>query len=187
MSAAAPRQHRLFFALWPRPPQQQQLSEAAASVLGRIPGARAVPPGNLHLTLAFLGSVSATALAPLRELAAGARLSGLAPAQALELTLDQLQYWPRAKLVCAVPGTAPEALAGCAQRLTVALIEGGFRPDLKPFRAHVTLARQVERAPSSLAMPAVRWAFDDFALIESRTDPGGSLYSVVDSWPLYGA
>ena len=63
----------------------------------------------------------------------------------------------------------------------------GFSPDLKPFRTHVTVARKVAHAPSTLAVQPVLWRFDAFALIESRTDPGGPVYSVIESYLLVKA
>jgi 2'-5' RNA ligase len=74
-------------------------------------------------------------------------------------------------------------------RLKSALSGEGITPDLKPFRAHVTLARKVPAevmvAPSRRrAVPSVLWTFTHFVLVESRTGPSGALYSVLSSWPL---
>jgi len=33
----------------------------------------------------------------------------------------------------------------------------------------------------------VVWRFDAYALIDSRTEPSGPVYSIVDSYPLVGA
>ena len=74
-----------------------------------------------------------------------------------------------------------DSLAGTLKKEAVG---AGFAPDLKPFQAHVTVARKVARSPHSLDMPSVLWRFTDFALVESRTEAAGALYSVVDSWTL---
>ena len=71
-----------------------------------------------------------------------------------------------------------------ARELERGLAESGFAPDLKPFRPHVTVARKVLRSPRSPAIAPVLWRFTDLALIESRTEPSGALYSVVESYPL---
>ena len=74
-----------------------------------------------------------------------------------------------------------------AQVLVAEAAAAGFSPDLKPFRAHVTVARKVARAARSSEMRRVLWSFDAFALIESRTLPGGPVYSVVESFVLGSA
>jgi len=145
-------------------------------------GGRPVPAENLHVTLAFLGSVP-----PRRqpELAAAARDSALEPAAIpLELRFDRLELWRRAQLLCASPAQLPAWTAVIAGRLQARLAAGGFAPDLKPFRPHVTVARKVARADAPGAMPAVLGRFTELVLVESRTLPAGPLYSVVESFPL---
>ena len=176
---------RLFFALWPSSAMQEQLAAAASPVIGALRSGRPVPRENLHLTLAFLGSVSEASLAMLEHLAHAASRSAAAPA--LELTFSALEYWPRAQLVCAAVRSAPDEVAAFAEALKQRLTSDGFAPDLKSFRPHVTLARQVRQRPVERTLPQVRWSFREFALIESRSSPGGSLYSVRASWPLYSA
>lgn len=119
--------------------------------------------------------------------------------------LDRIEYWKKPRLLCATAGDKgestgqrPESVvrqsgAGALARLLKSLLTAaGFSLDAKPFRAHVTLARKVMSGPESLrdagsdalVMRPIRWSFTDFALVDSRTAPGGSLYSVLDSWPL---
>lgn len=145
-------------------------------------GGRPVPAANLHVTLAFLSSV------PLRrqpELAAAARESALEPAAIpLELRFDRLELWRQAQVLCAAPAAPPAWTVAVAGQLQARLVAGGFAPDLKPFRPHVTVARKVARANALGAMPAVLWRFTELALIESRTLPAGPLYSVVESYSL---
>ena len=70
------------------------------------------------------------------------------------------------------------------QGLTTETAAAGFSPDLKPFRAHVTVARKVAQARRGIDMRKVLWSFDAFALVESRTLPEGPVYSVVESFVL---
>ena len=144
-------------------------------------GGRPVPAGNLHVTLAFLGSVPERRLGQLAEIARGA-----ARGARLELAFDHLEHWRGAQLLCALPTEAPVAIAALVSGLQGALAARGFAPDLKPFRPHVTVVRKVSRAGRIEKIHPVVWSFTELALIESRTLPEGALYSVVESYPLCG-
>ena len=178
-------QQRLFFALAPDAPGREALWRAASAGVAAC-GGRRIPPENLHLTLAFLGDVANERLALLQQLAAAAaaRFSG---AVALTLHLAWLEHWPRPQILCARAGEdsadAPRVFA-LAQALRVASSAAGFAPDLKPFHAHVTVARKVARAADDRPLTPVAWQCAQFALLASRTTAEGSVYSVVESYPL---
>ena len=176
---------RLFFALWPTAEQQAAMGEAARElVLGS--GARGVPDSNLHVTLAFLGSVPEPRISDLAAIARRVADSGVA-AQPLRVSFDHVEYWKKAQVFCAVPSDARTAhdAGSLAAALQADLLAAGFAPDLKPFRAHVTLARKVPRRSDwKLYLHPVSWRFTGFGLIESRTTAEGALYSVVESWLL---
>ena len=183
-AAAAGTARRLFFALWPNEDQRERLAEVVHPAV-RASGGRAVPAAQLHLTLAFLGSVPAPRVAPLAGIARAA--AQVIPDGRIELSLDHLAHWARPRVLCALPGRAPAALGALAERLLVALSAAGFTPDLKPFRPHVTVARKVVRPREAATLPAVHWRFEAFALIESRTLESGPVYSLLEAYPLYGA
>ncbi|HEY6516012.1 MAG TPA: RNA 2',3'-cyclic phosphodiesterase, partial [Steroidobacteraceae bacterium] len=142
---------------------------------------RPVPATNLHVTLAFLGSVPERRLGELGEVA---RASAASPASRLELAFDHLEYWQAARLLCALPAERPEAMAALARRLHDELAACGFAPDLKPFRPHVTVARKAHRAPRAMEMQPVTWSFVDLVLVDSRTLPEGAAYTVLEKFPL---
>jgi 2'-5' RNA ligase len=173
---------RLFFALWPDDSQRRALEHAAAKAI-RHSGGRPVPVTNLHVTLAFLGNVAAARLPELQRMAReqAARLAPDAPAI---FEFARLAHWKEAQILCALaaePSPSASALAMALQEAAAAL---GLSPDRKPFQAHVTLARKVVRPAALLKLHPVVWRFDAFALIDSRTEPSGPVYSVVDSYPL---
>ena len=194
---------RLFFALWPDEAMRDAMAQATReAALGS--GGRPVPAANLHVTLAFLGSVAQRRLARLREVARAAALdpavadprgragpreassvSADRPGEALALAFDHLEYWRGAQLLCAAPAESPAWTAALAGRLQARLAESGFAPDLKSFRPHVTVARKIERPGPVGRMPEVTWRFTELVLVESRTLPEGPLYSVAASWPLW--
>jgi 2'-5' RNA ligase len=153
-----------------------------------------VPESNLHLTLAFLGNVSETRL---QELGAIARRTAAAFPRAalpLALSLQGLEHWARPQVLAVIahgdaerPAAPAAGVAELARVLTTETAAAGFAPDLKPFRAHVTVARKVARAPRACEMKKVLWSFGAFALAESRTLAEGPVYSVVESYALGGA
>jgi RNA 2',3'-cyclic 3'-phosphodiesterase len=190
---AAPREptRRLFFALWPDAAMREALVRSTRKG-ARASDGRPVPGANLHLTLAFLGSVPQRRLGALAEIA---RASADLPAARLELAFDHLEYWRAAQLLCALPRATPVRIASLAQRLQDQLAASGFAPDLKsswsvelnisrPFRPHVTLARKVYRPPRVMEIDPVTWSFADFVLVDSKTLPEGSVYTVLERFPL---
>jgi 2'-5' RNA ligase len=171
---------RLFFALWPTQARQQALCAATQAAV-QVSGGRAIGADSLHLTLAFLGPIPECEIASARS--AGQRVAAAWRSRSpLETRLDTLNYWRKAQILCALAHESGASLL--AHELRQALVTGGFSPDPRPFRAHVTLARKVVREPNDCTISPVIWPFTSFALIESRTDPRGAAYSIVDSWTL---
>lgn len=182
------------------------MREAMVQAIGRAAresGGKPVPAANLHVTLAFLGSVAGERLRVLGEVArAAARETASAaarrpagapesesesadsPEAPFELSFDHLEYWRGAQLLCASAADSPPWAAALAGRLKTRLAQSGFAPDLKAFRPHVTVVRKVVRPAPPGKMHAVIWGFTELALVESRTLPEGPLYSVVESYPL---
>lgn len=168
---------RLFFALWPDAATRDALAAIARTALGHGAG-RPVAAENLHLTLAFLGSVDADFRACAER--AAERVSE----QAFTLTLVHAGRWARAGVLWSAPEETPQALAGLAAALNGALRDCGFTPDARAFRAHVTLARKVRGRLGRIAHPPVDWHVDAFHLVASETHPNGARYRRVRSWPL---
>jgi len=176
---------RLFFALQPSPAQSAELVERVAPLVAQLQ-AQPVAATNLHATLCFIGAVPQEKLAALRE--AADRVRG----RSATLCFGALDHWTKPKILCA---TAPEdprstSASELAQRIGEATIAAGFKPDLKQFRPHLTLARKVaaQRAaesewPRDLS-PPVRVHCDQFVLMQSHRGEAGSIYSAVASWPL---
>jgi RNA 2',3'-cyclic 3'-phosphodiesterase len=180
----------VFFALWPDEPQRAALMHATRKAL-RACGGRPVPAANLHLTLCFLGSVPEVRVTELGAIARRIATGWSPPAPPVTLAFEQLGHWVRPQLLCALAVAAAPAATFAAQSLARALGDAaaaaGFAPDLKPFRAHVTLARKVVKAQFDERIRPVHWAFDAFALVESRTLAAGPLYSVIESYALANA
>jgi 2'-5' RNA ligase len=174
---------RLFFALWPDEALQRALIHATGNAVGAC-GGRPVPSESLHVTLVFVGSVLERRIPELMRI--GGQLASAFPRDAvpLQLTFDHIEHWKKAQIICALARNESAGAIALAETLKNELVRQGFSPDLKPFRAHVTLARKVPRGSHDYTMQSVLWSFTGCALVESRTGPSGSLYSILGSWPL---
>jgi 2'-5' RNA ligase len=174
---------RLFFALWPDEGMQAALAEATEAIVQSSDG-RPLPPENYHITLAFLGAVPESRIGALRPIAAQVAEAFPLHGEPIEVTLDRVEHWRKPQLLVATASSTPTLAARLSEQLKRALVGQGFSPDLKPFRAHATLARKVRRVTRELDMPPVHWTFRDFRLIESRTEPSGPIYSTREIWAL---
>lgn len=166
---------RLFFALWPEQDVQARLARLAET-LWRECGGRRVAAGNIHLTLAFLGSVPTARLADLLSLAE----TVVAPA--FELCLDQCGYWRHNRIVWAGASHCPAALRALALKLAEKLRAADFRWDARDYVPHVTLLRDARRAPPAGVAVDIRWPAADFALVRSVQREGKGAYEVVKRW-----
>jgi len=146
----------------------------AAAVLHLDSNARRVPAENFHMTLAFVGEVSDSKFAVVRQIGCDLR------AAACEITLDAIEYWPESQVMVAVARETPAALLELWSRLHREL---ALHP-ADPLRAHVTLARKVSQAPVPQAMSPFAWSARSFSLVRSDTGGAHSVYTVVDTWPL---
>jgi len=177
----------VFFSLWPNEPLRSAFAHATRKAV-RASGGRPVPAHNLHVTLAFIGSVPERRIPELKLIADQVAATFPQQATPLRLTFERIEHWKKAQIICAIAAAQSEGAAAPVDSLAGTLkkeaVGAGFAPDLKPFQAHVTVARKVARPPRSLDMPSVLWSFTDFALVESRTEAAGALYSVVDLWTL---
>lgn len=182
----APGTLRLFFALQPEPKQKTALAERAAPLAAQLE-AQVIPAENIHATLCFIGAVAPADLEKLKSVAAAQHARGLS------LRFDTLEYWQKPRILCATGGESviPAPVLELADGLGRGAQAAGFQPDIKPFRPHLTLARKI--APAHAARcewpqtfdPPLLVRCDRFVLMESRRGESGSIYSVVDSWPLY--
>jgi len=172
-----PRTHRLFFASWPGEKRQLELDRKLRNVAWAS-GGRRVAAANYHLTFAFLGSVRADRLEAIKGAAQTLR------AAAFDLRLDQLEYFPKSRVLCLSESSPSEAAQDLVRALWQKLAALGFKPEVRPFKAHLTLARKVERPPRERAVAAIEWPVDALSLVESVTAPEGSIYTPLDTWPL---
>jgi 2'-5' RNA ligase len=169
---------RLFFALWPDAGVRDSLADFAQAHI-RKP-ARRVPDANLHITLAFPGSVAADMRECLEAAATGIQ------GPAFELAIDRVGYWPRPRILWAGSSHTPDALGSLVKALRTALLSCGLQPETRPWQAHVSLARKATSALAVTEITPIRWSISDFCLVASVTDPSGPVYRIIRRWPLEG-
>jgi len=175
MDTGTPRWQRHFLALLP-----DAAARAALAAIAVPAGARPVHHDDLHLTLAFLGTLAPEGEASAIAAAAAAVRDVPLPA----VRLDRLECWREARVCCATETEPSTALNEFAARFTAALAERGLGAAAgKPFLAHVTLARLGRGAPpptDALLVPAVSWRPEGLALLASGAIPEpGARYRVL--------
>lgn len=153
------------------------LATAATAIRHGVTG-RPVPDDNLHVTLAFLGSVAPDRVAGVS--AAAAQLS----AERFDLHLDRAGCWRRTGILWLGASSTPPALEHLVNRLWSALEPQGFWPDHRDFRPHVTIARRCGKARAGDFDP-VDWPVRHFTLLESLAGQRGASYTVIGRWPLH--
>lgn len=173
--ALRPRPLRLFFALWPDEATRAGLA-AWAQAIHCVSGGRMTPASDLHLTLAFLGSVRPEALATIEGAAAA-----IAP-PAFTLVIDQPGCWRHNRIVWAGARETPLALRELVDALRGSLALARIAFDAKPFVPHVTLVRDARAGVALPPLQPVRWTVRGFALVESQPAPGGGRYAVRARW-----
>jgi 2'-5' RNA ligase len=172
----APRaeRHRVFFALWPDGATRTAISRATRDAV-RLSGGRPIAKERLHVTVAFLGELTAAGLGVAR---------GVPPIEVgpFELTLDTLGVWPESKILWLAPTAPPAELLQLEARLWDALVERGFRGEGRVYRPHLTLARRARGVDATIE--PVRFPVRDLALVESFPDGRSVHYEVLERWAL---
>jgi 2'-5' RNA ligase len=180
-----PPTRRLFFGFWPDEMQRTEFAHATRKAV-RACGGRPVPVENFHATVLFLGSVLEALIPELTAIA----MRTAAQVRPLDLVFDQVEFWEKPRVLVATTRSASAAGHAMAEALNRVLqretSRAGLHSDVQPFHAHVTLARKVGRVTHALEMQPVRWRLSGLALIDSRTESAGPVYTVLESFP-FGA
>jgi RNA 2',3'-cyclic 3'-phosphodiesterase len=166
---------RLFFALWPDDEVRARL-ERWSRELHALCGGRTTRPENLHVTLAFLGSVEEARVAEVE------RAAGEVAPRAVSLVLDRPGYWKHNRIAWAGASTVPPPLDAFVAELRSALARSRVGFDAKGFVSHVTLLRDAREPKAMPALDPIPWKVDGFALVQSATLPRGSRYEIRRSW-----
>ncbi len=182
---------RLFFA--GEIPEEHK--KALAVVQERLKDAKAdvkwVEPGNLHITLRFLGDVNPKRIPELKKLAEEVgRLYG-----SFELSIKNLGVFPTKgppRVVWAGIEEGKKQLSMLAQAIASRVAKLNFKEEEHEFKAHVTFGRikSLRGTPELLevvmknGVDLAPWYLDSIVLMESQTTKTGSIYKKVCVFPL---
>lgn len=169
---------RLFFALWPDDGLRTAVHDALTALAGRERiKAKLVDPRRYHLTLLFLGDVTAAQAGAARAAAAAASVRG-AP---FDLTLDRFGYFHGARVLWAGAGESPPALTALWLQLRDAMQAAGVPHERRALAPHVTCVRGLHH-PMSGPLGPLPWRVTEFTLVHSVPHPPD--YRVLARWPL---
>ena len=145
-------------------------------------GPRAVPAGNFHVTLAFLGDLPAERL-PLLEDCARSLLPRVRPGR---IHFREAHCFPDARSrIFALEGEPDEDALHFYRQLCRCIAAAGFPVEHRDFRPHITLVRLQHSF-----VPAPRWPLEashrirDFCLFESVPRANGVRYRILNRWEL---
>jgi 2'-5' RNA ligase len=156
---------RLFYASWPPPEVARALARWALEAQ-RDCGGRATREDLIHLTLAFLGDA---------DPAAASAAGRAARVKATSFPLETARYWKHNRIVWVGPEKVPPPLAALARALG----------ETREFAAHITLIRKAREPRQPLPpLPALEWPVAEFALMNSRLEPDGPVYELLERFAL---
>jgi RNA 2',3'-cyclic 3'-phosphodiesterase len=182
---------RAFIAVALEPQVIAKITEAIEQLKPQFPGVRWVRPGNVHLTLKFLGDIDEAFVPSISAaLKQQFRLFPRCTINAKGLGVFPGLQRPRVLWVGLVGGR----LISLALKVESALAPLGFAQETRRFTPHLTIGRwrQMDRAPQSLVQQLDQWRTYDFGiskidsvkLMQSVLKPEGANYSELTAVPL---
>jgi len=169
---------RLFFSIEIPAKIRKQLVQWRAD---NFPADAGVPvaAANMHITLAFLGEVSA------EKQRALASMAGRIHQPDFTLQLDDAGQWLRSRVVWLGTRQPPRGLLQLANMLRAQAARSGCYQSPQPFHPHLTLLRNAGQAVA-IPAPGFHWDFPvtEFALYESRYSAGRTRYTPLQRWTL---
>lgn len=150
--------------------------------LKRVGRGRFTRPENLHITLKFLGEQPTSAVAGICEAIVEAG------GEPFALEIGGARIFNRSGILSADVLGETDKLGALAQRLETALAERGYPREKRPYRPHITLARQFQPSGDIGGIPPGqrRFAADEVILFESRREDGRLVYAPLFSYRLKG-
>ncbi len=185
------KRHRVFIAI-NLPGDVKKTLARYEEKWGVVP-AKWTPKDNLHITLVFLGDVTDEELGEVCMIAKEIAKKH----QPFEISLKNVGYGPDEKLpprMIWASGEKSSELSALKQELEFAFLQNiDFKPELKVFSPHITLARvsafawraiEPEERPEVGEMIELPFTVESIDVMESELKKGGPQYTIVDSHQL---
>jgi len=171
---------RLFIGVAPDRAARMALAETARLLRERTNG-RFSDPDLYHITLAFLGDTAPDAVPAILD----AMRHAASERRPFSISLGAVGCFGLILWRGIEPAGPVNELA---QALRTALLAAKIQYDAKPFRAHITLARESRLPPEAgaLSIPPARYPIHTLMLFESRRDGGALRYRPCGSVSLGG-
>ena len=171
---------------------QNRLARIQGTLRNQIQKASWVKPGNIHLTLKFLGDVDPNNLNSIGE-----AIEGVASRhRSFSLGIGGLGAFPnfaRPRVMWIGVKVGGERVSSLAQDINVALSDCGFPLDTKKLNPHLTIARMKQRIDLRPyanqyrqydRLDGAEMSVDTISLIQSQLHPAGAIYSTLQSYSL---
>jgi 2'-5' RNA ligase len=179
---------RTFVCVCPAPEARDEI-EAFLSDLRRFEGFKRVAPGQIHITLRFLGDAAPSLVTKMDT-----ALSGIGGMRRFRISLAESGAFPnmsRPKIFWLGIRDGAQSLAKLASKLERTARNSGFAADLRKFTPHLTIGRACqdgalsrELAEALLKAPSPSWECASFVLMKSVLAPGGAIYTPLREYPL---
>ena len=178
-------------------PVGEEVEKAVENVEGALMRSRAdvkwVRPGNVHITLKFLGDVEAGRLGEV----SGALTQALEGARAFDAVVSGVGTFPpnprRARVVYMGLSEGADDMKDLAGRTEEAMAAVGFERETRPFKSHLTIgrvkrgARGLDNLGKSLAeveYKPLKLGVDRVNLVKSELTPSGAIYTILETFGL---
>ncbi|OGB67575.1 MAG: 2'-5' RNA ligase [Caldithrix sp. RBG_13_44_9] len=184
---------RTFIAI-PLPPSVTgELKKLLAQMKSFSKGIKWVNPESIHLTLKFLGNLSAGELS---KVFTGMQNIFQDPPSGFRLTAAELGAFPSLKkprvFWVGVSGSGMETLIQLQKLIEDEMYRQGFPREERKFSPHLTLSRikfadrltELTQAFSSYNFPAVEFMVSEILIMRSELRPEGAVYSIQQKFAL---
>ena len=143
-------------------------------------GGRIIPAKQIHLTLLFLGNVTAAHITILKQ------VMNNVVARELTFDLNQLNYWKKNQILYAHAPFYPDELFLLTDSLWNAILDTPLKIKKYTFTPHVTLIRKANQPDINhpFGIP-IHWSAKHWFLMQSKQTEHGVEYVPLGKWNLH--